>query len=468
MSSNWLKKHPLRSRSMVKQLKPDSLRQGEELQQPQAPASPMLPYRRPKFLHGVQSVKEPGKRPIYCPARDRLLPWKTGYAEVINVEKSEFNEDQATCCKISMRRRETSLEENQEWLSLCSNQYLTGYYWAIFDGHGGPEAAIIASNYLHYCIKQKLEEVVEGIIKPHPPMHLKGCCICNSDPLFVEEKQICQEDVIIGALENAFQECDEMICQEMKATNQAGGCTALAVLYLQGKLFVANAGDSRAVVVQKHSIMALSSEFTPETERQRIQHLAFLNPKLLADEFTRFEFPRRLKRGDVGHKVLYRDYFMAGWGYKTVEKDDLKYPLIHGHGKQTHLLGTLAVSRGLGDHQLKVTDTNVKVKPFLSCIPKVNVLDFAVHDVEEDDVLVLATDGLWEILSNEEVAQIVRSFLEDNKMDLYRFSELAKCLVQKARGMRNGHQWTLENNNPASYDDISVFVIPLNNRDRES
>ncbi|XP_019345564.1 protein phosphatase 1M isoform X2 [Alligator mississippiensis] len=432
MSSNWLKKHPLRSRSMVKQLKPDSLRQGEELQQPQAPASPMLPYRRPKFLHGVQSVKEPGKRPIYCPARDRLLPWKTGYAEVINVEKSEFNEDQATCCKISMRRRETSLEENQEWLSLCSNQYLTGYYWAIFDGHGGPEAAIIASNYLHYCIKQKLEEVVEGIIKPHPPMHLKGCCICNSDPLFVEEKQICQEDVIIGALENAFQECDEMICQEMKATNQAGGCTALAVLYLQGKLFVANAGDSRAVVVQKHSIMALSSEFTPETERQRIQHLAFLNPKLLADEFTRFEFPRRLKRGDVGHKVLYRDYFMAGWGYKTVEKDDLKYPLIHGHGKQ------------------------------------VNVLDFAVHDVEEDDVLVLATDGLWEILSNEEVAQIVRSFLEDNKMDLYRFSELAKCLVQKARGMRNGHQWTLENNNPASYDDISVFVIPLNNRDRES
>lgn len=48
------------------------------------------------------------------------------------------------------------------------------------------------------------------------------------------------------------------------------------------------------------------------------------------------------------------------------------------------------------------------------------MLDFAVHDVEEDDVLVLATDGLWEILSNEEVAQIVRSFLEDNKMDLYR------------------------------------------------
>lgn len=40
---------------------------------------------------------------------------------------------------------------------------------------------------------------------------------------------------------------------------------------------------------------------------------AFLFPKLLGGEFTRFEFPRRLKGDDVGQKVLYRDYFMEGW-----------------------------------------------------------------------------------------------------------------------------------------------------------
>lgn len=90
---------------------------------------------------------------------------------------------------------------------LFSFQYLTGYYWALFDGHGGPEAAIMASNYLHYCIKQKLEDVVEGIIEDCPPMHLNGQCVCQSDPEFVEEKQIRQEDMVIGALENAFQEC---------------------------------------------------------------------------------------------------------------------------------------------------------------------------------------------------------------------------------------------------------------------
>ncbi|XP_067424192.1 protein phosphatase 1M [Emydura macquarii macquarii] len=461
MSSDWFKKHFLRSGSTTNSANAKSLGQVVEQQLPAASL-----YRRPKFLRGVCSgEKQLGRRPIYCPSQDRPLQWRTGYAEVINAEKSDFNEDQATCCQISVRRKDTGMEENQDWLILCSNQYLTGYYWALFDGHGGPEAAIIASNYLHYCIKQKLEEVVEGIIDAQPPMHLSGCCICPSDPQFVEEKQIRQEDVVTGVLENAFQECDEVISLEMEATNQPGGCTALAAFYLQGKLYVANAGDSRAILVRKQSIVPLSSEFTPETERQRIQHLAFLYPKLLADEFSRFEFPRRLKGDDIGQKVLYRDYFMTGWGYKTVEKADLKYPLIHGHGKQTRLLGTLAVSRGLGDHQLKVIDTDIEVKPFLSCIPQVKVFDFASHDVKEDDALVMATDGLWDILSNEEVAQIVRSFLDENRTDPHRFSELARCLVHKARGKKNGQQWILDSNSLASYDDISVFVIPLYNRD---
>uniref|UniRef100_A0A8B9N607 Protein phosphatase, Mg2+/Mn2+ dependent 1M n=1 Tax=Accipiter nisus TaxID=211598 RepID=A0A8B9N607_9AVES len=366
----------------------------------------------------------------------RRLPWMPVW--VINAEKSEFNEDQAACCQISIRRREPGLEEDEEWLILCSTQFLTGYYWALFDGHGGPEAAIIASNYLHYCIKQKLEEVVGGITEACPPMHLSGRCVCDSDPQFVEEKHIHAEDLVVGALENAFQECDEVIGQEMEATNQTGGCTALAALYFQGKLYVANAGDSRAILVLKDNVVPMSCEFTPETERQRIQHLAFLFPKLLDGEFTRFEFPRRLKGDDVGQKVLYRDYFMEGWGYKTVEKADLKYPLVHGHGKQARLLGTLAVSRGLGDHQLKVIDTNIEVKPFLSCIPKVNVFDFALHDIKEDDVLIMATDGLWDVLCNKEVAHMVRSFLAENRTDPHRsapalqntlFCDSGNCLL---------------------------------------
>lgn len=50
------------------------------------------------------------------------LTWSV--CRVINAEKSEFNEDQAACCQISVRRREPGLEEDEEWLILCSTQVL--------------------------------------------------------------------------------------------------------------------------------------------------------------------------------------------------------------------------------------------------------------------------------------------------------------------------------------------------------
>ncbi|XP_028907650.1 protein phosphatase 1M isoform X1 [Ornithorhynchus anatinus] len=430
-----------------------------------APTPPL--YCRPKFLRGVGlEAREPGQRPVYSPARDHPLPWHTGYAEVINAEKSEFNEDQAVCCPLSIRRREGGSEEEQEWLILCQEEFMTGYYWALFDGHGGPAAAILASNYLHTCIRQKLEAVVEGVLATQPPMHLSGHLVCPNDPQFVEEKHIRPEDVVVGALESAFQECDEVIGQEMETMGQSSGCTALAVLYLQGKLYVANAGDSRAILVQKHGVMSLSSEFTPETERQRIQYLAFVYPKLLADEFTRLEFPRRLKGDDVGQKVLYRDYGMTGWGYKRVEKADLKYPLVHGQGRQARLLGTLAVTRGLGDHQLKVLDTDIEVKPFLSSIPQVHVMDLELPSVGKDDIIIMATDGLWDILSSEQVAQVARSFLQKNRGDPYRFSELAQALIYQTQGKETIPQGTLDRESLVSYDDVSVFVIPLHKMER--
>lgn len=86
-------------------------------------------------------------------------------------------------------------------------QFLTGHYWALFDGHGGPAAAILAANTLHSCLRRQLEAVVEGMMATRPPMNLSGRCVCSSDPQFVEEKGIRAEDLVIGALESAFQEC---------------------------------------------------------------------------------------------------------------------------------------------------------------------------------------------------------------------------------------------------------------------
>lgn len=100
--------------------------------------------------------------------------------------------------------------------------------------------------------------------------------------------------------------------------------------------------------------------------------------------------------------------------YKTIDDEDLKFPLIYGEGKkvrlgalnacvhahtdahtqslknttyfqerhvrvcvwQARVLATIGVTRGLGDHDLKVHDSNIYIKPFLSCCPEVRAVKY--------------------------------------------------------------------------------------------
>ena len=110
--------------------------------------------------------------------------------------------------------------------------------------------------------------------------------------------------------------------------------------------------------------------------------------------------------------MLYRDAHMTGWAYKEIQEDDLKFPVVYGEGKRSRLLATIGVTRGFGDHDLKAQSSNsqvVYIKPFLTPQPEVRVLDVENEDISESDVLVMATDGLWDVVSNERVADIINN-----------------------------------------------------------
>ena len=57
--------------------------------------------------------------------------------------------------------------------------------------------------------------------------------------------------------------------------------------------------------------------------------------------------------------------------YKEITEDDLKFPLVYGEGKRARMLATIGVTRGFGDHELKVHGTNIFIKPFLTPAPEV-------------------------------------------------------------------------------------------------
>jgi protein phosphatase 1L len=123
------------------------------------------------------------------------------------------------------------------------------------------------------------------------------------------------------------------------------GTTACVALALGARLYVANAGDSRAVLVQRSGrALPLSDDHKPNRP----------------DEVARIK--------GLGGSV----YFHGVW----------------------RVDGVLAVSRAIGDRPLK---------PYVCALPEVQLWNVEAGDL----ALVLASDGLWDALSNEQVAAAV-------------------------------------------------------------
>lgn len=110
------------------------------------------------------------------------------------------------------------------------------------------------------------------------------------------------------------------------------------------------------------------------------------------------------------------------------------------------VLGVLATSRSIGDDYLK---------PYVITDPEVKV----VRRTKSDEFLILASDGLWDVISNELACRVARRCLEGRLRKSSssvpsrctrggRAAEAAAMLAELA--MARG-----------SYDNISVIVVDL-------
>ncbi|XP_055841414.1 protein phosphatase 1H [Episyrphus balteatus] len=437
-------------------------------------------YARPIFLQLItldelRASADHNVRPIIVPRDISILPFGTGYAECVNSGKSEWNEDQAAFCR--------------QVLSDPSKKHpdLPYTYFGIFDGHAGYGAALAASHQFHHILHEKLVDIIDMLLPrgedengavrpdgglPHPSHFYKT---------------VTKDELVIGALESAFFNMDALIAQDRDWYRDAGGCTALVSLFIYGKMFVANAGDSRAVLCQRATAKVLNSvdkeanptvfpvpfsfDHTPETERRRLMNTAQLKPQLMGRQYIAMEYARRPHVKDLGQRILCRQGNTEGWVYKTLNREDLRMPVVTGEGKRSRLLGTLGVTRGFGDHDLLAINTGTLIKPFLTPHPEVNRRDLSKivsipgENNEDGDygILVMATDGLWDVSDNETVAKTVFQTLAMYPTEKHRYTMVAQELVAKARGKINdsGHWRLADSKAAATVDDISVIVIPV-------
>ncbi|KAJ4977563.1 hypothetical protein NE237_008343 [Protea cynaroides] len=163
-----------------------------------------------------------------------------------------------------------------------------------------------------------------------------------------------------------------------------GGTCCVTALIRERDLVVSNAGDCRAVMSRGGIAEALTSDHKPsrEDEKERIEALG---------------------------------------GYVD---------LCHGVWR---LQGSLAVSRGIGDRSLK---------QWVTAEPETQVLKIR----PEFEFLILASDGLWDKVGNQEAVDIVRPLcIDSDKPEL-----MSACRKLAELSVMRG-----------STDDISVMVIQL-------
>ncbi|XP_048858636.1 protein phosphatase 1B isoform X1 [Brienomyrus brachyistius] len=133
------------------------------------------------------------------------------------------------------------------------------------------------------------------------------------------------------------------------------GSTAVAVLVSPEHLYFINCGDSRAVLYRSSHVCFSTLDHKPcnPREKERIQN--------------------------AGGSVMIQ-----------------------------RVNGSLAVSRALGDYDYKCVDGKGPTEQLVSPEPEV----FEMARSEEDQFVVLACDGIWDVMSNEELCEFVRSRLE--------------------------------------------------------
>lgn len=155
-----------------------------------------------------------------------------------------------------------------------------------------------------------------------------------------------QLDMVKNAIRSGFLSID----QKMRiASTDMSGCTAVCALISPTHLFIANCGDSRALLCDR-------------------------GPKFATEDHKPFH-PKEKKR------------------------------IIDAGGTATQRInGTLAVSRALGDFEFKKDELRGPCEQLVSPEPEITIIERR----PEDQFLILACDGIWDVMSNSDLCEYVR------------------------------------------------------------
>ncbi|AQK89014.1 probable protein phosphatase 2C 52 isoform X1 [Zea mays] len=278
-----------------------------ERKQEAAPASAVLAVEAPMEMGQDEERAEKEKR-----GKERERQKERERVDEVGYMSGGWKSVDGTlnCGYSSFRGRRASMEDFYDIKASKIDDKQINLF-GIFDGHGGSRAA----EYLK-------EHLFENLMK-HPE--------------FMTNTKL--------ALSETYRKTDSEFLDAERNTHRDDGSTASTAVMVADHLYVANVGDSRAVISKAGKAIALSEDHKPNR----------------SDERNRIE--------SAGGIVMWAGTWRVG--------------------------GVLAMSRAFGNRLLK---------QFVIADPEIQEQEIN----EELEFLIIASDGLWDVVSNEDAVTLVK------------------------------------------------------------
>ncbi len=307
------------------------------------------------------------------------------------------------------------------WLSILRSRPNESAGWnfaAVFDGHGGWQVSQLASERLIKEVQSQLDFVATGkdadtssaIINANVN-GLKSGVVSSTPSGSSTVKDFEQTRTGPIAVERsvlqAFKTVEAEYLQKVRESYRLGfgevakvGCCALLAVHRGNELIIANCGDCRAVLGTAPSPTASNGKFF--TTRLTHDHNARMPLELLT-----------LQQEHPGEADI----------------------VVCKNAHACYVKGKLQLTRALGDAYLKYPEFNQPnqhrgrfiappyTPPYVKSTPDVH----HVHLTADDKFVILASDGLWDFLSDEEAVAVVEQCLREGTAH-----DAASKLVQRA------------------------------------
>ncbi|CAH8381243.1 unnamed protein product [Eruca vesicaria subsp. sativa] len=239
--------------------------------------------------------------------------------------------------------------------------YLTSHFFGVYDGHGGAQVADYCQDRIHFALAEEIERIKEKLCERNTGEGRE----VQWEKVFVD-CYLKVDNEVKGKVSRPVVGDDKMVLEAVSP--ETVGSTAVVALVCSSHIIVSNCGDSRAVLLRGKDSMPLSVDHKvkyppyPSMVHEKVSYILilFLQPDR-EDEYARIE--------RAGGKVIQ-------WQGARVS-------------------GVLAMSRSIGDEYLE---------PYVIPDPEVTFMPRA----REDECLILASDGLWDVISNQDACEFAR------------------------------------------------------------